>query len=168
MTRPAITSRLPWRTDFKPLEWSEFRSLRGGSVLLALALTLLAGCGRRGLEVVPVGGTITYHGDSWPRGGTLYFTSAEPAAGLPSRPAWAHFNTAGEFRATSFSPGDGLVPGLYRVSVEAWEQAPEMGTKRLPKSLVPEKYQSPRTSGLEIDVASGQGKVTVAWDVPKP
>ena len=60
------------------------------------------------------------------------------------------------------------MPGRYQVSVEAWDTAPEMGSKALPRSLVPQKYQSPKTSGLEVDVASGQSKITVAWDVPKP
>jgi hypothetical protein len=87
---------------------------------------------------------------------------------MPIRPAWADFDTAGEFRATSFSPGDGLVPGRYQVSVEAWDTAPQMGSKSLPRSLVPQKYQSPKTSGLEVEVAAGQRKITVVWDVPKP
>ena len=43
-----------------------------------------------------------------------------------------------------------------------------MGAKSLPRSLVPKKYQSAKNSDLEIDVAPGQGKITVAWDVPKP
>ena len=98
----------------------------------------------------------------------MYFTSAEPATGMPIRPGWAKFDTNGEFRATSFSPGDGLVPGHYHVGIEAWDKTPEMGAKSLPRSLVPQKYQSPKTSGLEVEVASGQSKVTVVWDVPKP
>ncbi len=137
-------------------------------MFLVLALTVFAGCGRNGPEVVPVEGKITYSGGPWPRGGFVFFTTAEPADGMPIRPAWAKFDTAGQFRATSFSPGDGLVPGCYKVYLEAWDKGPEMGAKRLPISLVPQKYMSPKTSGLEIDVASGQGKITVAWDVPKP
>jgi hypothetical protein len=178
MTRPRTTLRLLRRTDFNPFQLrrtafnpfqrSEFRSTTRWGIFLAMALLLFAGCGRNGPEVVPVAGKITYAGGPWPRGGMLFFTSAEPAAGMPIRPAWARFDTSGQFRATSFSSGDGLVPGRYAVSVEAWDTAPVMGSKRLPRSLVPQKYQSPKTSGLEVVVASGQGKVTVAWDVPKP
>jgi hypothetical protein len=138
-----------------------------GSIVLLFALAALAGCGQSGPEVVPVEGKITYGGGSWPRGGSLYFASAEPAAGLPRRPASATFDASGEFRPTSFKPGDGLVPGRYLVSVEAWESAPTMGAKP-PRSLVPKKYQSPQTSGLEIEVVSGQGKITKTWDIPKP
>ena len=133
-----------------------------------MALCVLAGCARSGPEVVPVAGKITYAGGPWPRGGFIFFTTDEPAAGMPIRPAWATFDTDGQFQATSFSPGDGLVPGRYKVYIEAWEKAPEMGAKSLPRSLVPKKYPSAKTSDLEIDVAPGQGKITVAWDVPKP
>ncbi len=118
--------------------------------------------------MVPVEGTITYAGGPWPRGGYLFFTSSQPAVGMPIRPAWATFDTAGHFHATSFSPGDGLVPGRYRVFLEAWETQPVMGSKSPPRSLVPAKYQKPQTSDLQLEVVSGQGKVTAAWDVPRP
>jgi len=133
---------------------------------MAIILIASAGCSRKGTEVVPVKGNITHAGVAWPNGGTLYFTSAEPAVGIPIRPAWASFNADGEFRVTSFSPGDGLVPGRYQVSVEAWETAPIMGSMSPPRSLVPQKYLSPKTSGLEVEIASGQSNATVAWDVP--
>ena len=135
---------------------------------IGLPLGLAGGCGSRGPEVVPVEGTITYGGGAWPRPGTLYFTPAEPAADLPRRPGYATFGVNGKFQATSFSSNDGLVPGRYRVGVESWESPPRMGKRPTPKSSVPAKFQSPATSGLELEVRSGQRRVSVQWDVPKP
>ena len=117
---------------------------------------------------MPVEGTITYGGGAWPRPGMLYFTPVEPAAGFPRRPGYATFAADGKFQATSFSSNDGLVPGRYRVGVEAWESPPLMGKRSPPKSNVPAKFRSPATSGLELEVRAGQRRVSVQWDVPKP
>lgn len=117
--------------------------------------------------MVRVEGTITCARGSWPARGTLYFTPVEPAPGFPARPGWADFEPDGRFTATSFAPGDGLMPGRYHIGIECWAQPPAMGSKTPPKSAVPAKYQSPATSGLELDIKPGQGKATVQWDVPK-
>jgi hypothetical protein len=41
-----------------------------------------------------------------------------------------------------------------------------MGAKTPAKSAVPDKYRSPETSGLELEIKPGQSKVTLDWDVP--
>jgi hypothetical protein len=138
------------------------------TLLMAAVCLLLSGCGRRGPEVVPVDGKITSGGGSWPKPGMLYFTPEQPANGLPNRPAWAKFTTEGKFHVTSFTPDDGLVPGRYRVGVECFETPPAMGAVTPARSRVPQKYRSPATSGLEVNVAPGQRKVSLNWDVPKP
>jgi hypothetical protein len=136
-------------------------------LLLVPVCLLMTGCGRSGPEVVPVEGKVTYGGGIWPRAGMLYFTPVEPAVGFPNRPAWAEFAADGSFRATSFKPGDGLVPGRYQVAVECWDAPPAMGSKTPARSCVLPKYRSPTTSGFEVSVSPGQKKVALEWDVPK-
>ena len=134
--------------------------------LLACCLAMV-GCGRSGVEVVPVEGKITYGGGSWPVGGNLMFAPVSVAEGQPRRSAVATFDTEGNFRATSFHPGDGLVPGEYQAAIECWKVAPGIGVPRA-ISYVPDKFQSPATSGLKVTVPQGQRKVAIQWDVPKP
>ncbi len=136
-------------------------------VPLLLWLLLVAGCGRGGPEVVPVRGQITRGGGPWPQPGMIYFTTVEPADGLPDRPAYAQFDAQGNFRVTSFQPDDGLVPGRYRAAVECWQSAPQMSDPTPPVSYVPARFRSPQTSGLEVTVEPGERSVSIRWDVPE-
>jgi hypothetical protein len=133
-----------------------------------MALAALAGCGHSGPKLVPVSGRITFAGGTWPNAGALYFTPVEAAAGFPMRPGSADFGTDGNFTVTSFKPGDGLVPGRYHIGIQCWSTAPVMGSKTAAKSVISEKYRSPATSGLELEVKPDESSATVQWDVPKP
>ncbi len=133
---------------------------------LALLLTVLSGCGQRGLKPVAVRGQITYDGGQWPKPGCLYFTS-QPANGVTTRPGIAGFGTDGRFQVTTSRPGDGLLPGEYQVSVECWEADSTMNPADLPRSFVPEMYQSGATSGLHLTVpADSSQPIEVQFDVP--
>ena len=67
----------------------------------------------------------------------LFFAPSEPAEGFPRRPGTADFNEDGEFEASSFKTGDGLLPGKYVVNVECWEVPPSMGAGPPAKTAVP-------------------------------
>lgn len=112
-------------------------------------------------------GTITYGGGPWPGPGTLYFTPVDTANQQPIRPGWANFDTQGKFHATTLKEGDGLLPGQYLVALETFTTPWKMGEPK-PKTLAPERFERPPTSGLTVTVMSKQRKVTVQWDVPKP
>ena len=143
--------------------------MRGVLVVSLGALCLLsAGCGHSGPAMVCVEGKVTYGGGPWPKSGMIYFAPKEAASGLPLRPARAEFDANGEFRVTSFRPGDGLVPGRYGAAVECWKVPPSMGSSVPSESYVPAKYQLPATSGLELNIHPGQGDVRLQWDIPKP
>jgi hypothetical protein len=81
---------------------------------------------------------------------------------------YAEFDAEGRFRVVS-SSYSGLVPGRYGVAVECWRAAPSIRnpTVGADASFVPPKYQSPVTSGLELEIKPGQGSVVVHWDIPK-
>lgn len=132
-----------------------------------LFLLFLIGCGRSGPEVVPVDGTITFGGGPWPKPGSLIFAAESPAPGMPNRPAMGLFDTDGRLTVTTYTRGDGLIPGKYKMAVECWEVRPEMMSPTSPKSYVPKRYASPQTSGLAVVVEPGQKVVTLNLDVPK-
>jgi hypothetical protein len=138
------------------------------SRLHCLLLALICGCGRAGPEIVPVKGTITLNGGPWPQAGTLYLTPFEAAQGQPETPGYAAFDKEGKFVADC-TLGNGLVPGKYRVGVESWQLSPDETRPEKPEgvSLVPDKYRSPATSGLEFEVASGSDGVELSFDVKK-
>lgn len=120
----------------------------------------VAGCGRGGPETVSVHGKVTFAGGPCPGPGTIYFAPIEVPEGLPRRPATADFNTDGQFEATSFTPGDGLVPGRYRVTLTCWKEPPKpYGPPAA--SFTPPGYQPP-----ELAVERGAiGPIEVNYDV---
>ena len=119
--------------------------------LLLICLLLVAvGCGNEH-GTVKVSGSVTVGGSSPPGPGTITFTVVEPASGFPNRPAMAKFDEDGSYAATSYEPGDGLLPGKYQVAVECYETPPNMDGKPV-KSFIDKKYMNGETSGLEIDV----------------
>lgn len=146
-----------------------FPALRCGAVLLAYAA--LPGCepaASRGL--VPVTGRITLDGGPWPRPGTLTFLPAEEqppggaAGGLPpTRAGFAEFDTEGRFVAQTRRPGDGLMPGRYRVGVSCWLQPPDLAAAGS-GPVAPEAVRDPLKSDLYADI-SPTGAATLSLDV---
>jgi hypothetical protein len=112
---------------------------------------------------VPVSGTVLYQGAPV-SGATVVFegeTAARPGVGVTDQ--------AGKFRLSSYSEGDGVPPGKYRVAITKFEAPPpaqedtsmEAAAARkpepasAPKSLLPKRYADSATSGLEETVAEG-------------
>jgi hypothetical protein len=80
------------------------------------------------------------------------------------RPASGAFEKDGRFKAQTFDPGDGLMPGKYLVSIECWDTPPNMQGNP-GKSFVPRKYQNPQTSGLVVEVTPKSRAQDVRFDV---
>ena len=140
--------------------------LKGVILLVGIGL-LLCGCGSKGPNLVPVREEITWDGGPWPKPGTLSIVPAEADAGVPRRPASADFDTEGKFAVTTFTPGDGLLPGKYRIGVNCWEVPMTMANPAPGKNAAPLKYRSPETSGLELTVEAGKSLTGLQLDVPK-
>lgn len=132
------------------------RGQRGQRIPTFIALAFLTfvaatlGCGNKH-GTVPVSGTVTVNNQAPPGPGTVLFTVVEPAEGFPNRPSMAKFDTTGKYSVTTYDPGDGLLPGSYKVAVECYETPPNMDGKPV-KSYIDEKYIKPATSGLELTV----------------
>jgi hypothetical protein len=134
---------------------------------------LLLACGddQFGRKRYPVSGSVTYNGNAVEKG-EVNFQNVDPdgsaATGIIEN---------GRYSLTTFSPGDGAIPGKYRVSVTSKNvdmaaAEAELVKKGMPKgtampqefsakaqkdakSNIPPKYSIPDTSGLEYTVKEG-------------
>ncbi|MCC6508226.1 MAG: hypothetical protein IT423_03910 [Pirellulaceae bacterium] len=122
-------------------------------LLFCTTMCAVLGCGNGMPQTVRVTGTVTFDGQKPPGPGIVYFLPQEPAGDLPLRPATGDFDAEGRYAAMTFEPGDGMIPGKYKVYIECWEQAPNMEGKPV-KSFVPKKYQNAETSGIEINLTT--------------
>jgi hypothetical protein len=146
-------------THAKPIRLTYYLAASVGVVL-----TCFLGCTDSGLPIVPVRGKVTFNGGPPPKPGSVTFSPISVAEGLPHRPGTANFDTSGEFEATSFKPGDGLIEGTYQASVDCWLQNPSASD---PGSFerfnaVPKGFQPPT-----VEVKADAGVVEVNIDVPK-
>jgi hypothetical protein len=138
-------------------------------LLLAIAVASLAlyGCGRGRPGIVPVSGQVTIDHQPCPAKATVWFTAVEAAPGFTLHPAIGDCDEQGFYRAKTFAPGDGLLPGKYRIWVACWEVPPNMEGKPV-KSYLPAKYASPTTSGLELAIEPGSPAQFFNVDIDGP
>ena len=132
-------------------------------VIAAGFLMLCGGCGPSRPKTVRVEGKVKWSKGQWPAAGMIIFVPTEPAPGFPRHPGQATFDRDGNFRATTYTEGDGLMPGKYRVGVVCGE--PVVGDKPS-KSYVPLKYESPALSPLKLDIKPDDSARRVDFDVP--
>jgi hypothetical protein len=122
---------------------------------LIVSLGVLAGCSH-GRPVAPVSGIVTYGGKPVPRG-TVVFMPVESGP-----PAYGNIKSDGHYTLKTYSPGDGAVLGKHAVMITALEQlTPEEAAdaSRMPKMLIPAKYNDTKTSGLTAEVGPGNNEV---------
>lgn len=129
---------------------------------VAIVLVAAAGCGGNPLGLIPVDGRVTFDGGPPPKPCSLTFVpepSAETSAAGRSRAGRADADEAGKFRASTFRPGDGLLPGRYKVHVVCWEVHATDDTPGV--SHVPTGFQAP-----PLVVPAGERNATYTVDVP--
>jgi hypothetical protein len=120
----------------------------------AILLVTIAGCARSNPHCIAVSGQVTYQGKQV-KAGMIAFTRLEQAAGGGLvRPATADLQADGSYAMTTFREGDGALPGEYAVSIVSFDYSGKRDeSQRLP-SMIPAKYGSPETSGLNVRVPS--------------
>ena len=114
------------------------------SSLVLFEVVLSFGCAPSEPERVEVAGTVQLDGEPLTKGGTIRFV---PGGG---RPASSRIRPDGSFELNSSTVSktvEGLVPGLYRVSVTSNEFP---GEDMEPIWFAPAHYSDHRTSGIEI------------------
>lgn len=135
----------------------------------------LEGCGSGRPETVPVSGVVTLDGKPIEGANVMLYPDTGELAGAGTqgkksdavgRPAVGATDKDGKFTLETFEPGDGALPGKYKVGVIKKEVtgfladqdglsggiAPA-GVKE--KWITPQKYADPNKSGLTAEVKSG-------------
>jgi hypothetical protein len=132
--------------DLKDYIWCRF------SILAALAL--LAGCGG---GRYPVHGRVVYEDGSPLTEGTVV---GEMVEGETRVMAQGSVKSDGTFSWGTQRPGDGALPGKYRVVV----LPRAVGEREASQGLLPAvdpKFSNPRTSGIDFEVQAGKNELNV-------
>lgn len=152
-----------------------FIAVQSGAALLSLGLILLVGCGDDGFgRRYPVSGKVSVKGVPLEHGRISF----EPEPGKEGRVASGEIEN-GAYTLTTHSPGDGALPGSYRVTIVAKDvnndnvvknagggagrQDDIYKAEKAAKRLVPAKYELAETSGLKAEV--GEKTNTFDFDV---
>jgi hypothetical protein len=119
--------------------------------LFSLLGIVVAGCsGPKGPELTRITGVVTFEGK--PVGpGTVAFLPSDPTGS----PASGTIEKNGTFKMSMFNPGDGALPGSYKVAVTVIKEpvhGDEKGNLFPATFLSPERYMNPETSGFTITV----------------
>ncbi len=99
-------------------------------------------------QTVPVTGRLEFNGGPMPNRGMILFVPIETAEGYIRRPGRSMFDESGQFEASSWNRGDGLVPGTYFIRIDC-RQYVQTTRRPIVKSHVPKRYNQRDTSPLE-------------------
>ncbi len=125
---------------------------RAAAIVMTLSLTVLAatsGCGGGGDDgpaAVPAAGTIKYKGKPLETG-TIQF--------VPEKGRAAHGTIQdGKFTLTTYTEGDGAVPGKHGVGVVSTKEvaAKKKGAEPQSVYVVPQSYASPGGTNISVDI----------------
>jgi len=130
--------------------------------VIALALLLFApGCGKSKYEIVKVQGTVSYQGQPLKQGDISFIPVQVEGDGL-RRMAVSAINDQGEYVLNSFKPGDGVIPGEYKVIIVSRDKA---STEASDAEIAALKWHAPK---VYADVATTPLKATISRDAPQP
>lgn len=142
------------------LSHKRFTSGKLTALLFAAGCALaIAGCGPRE-QIVPVSGQVSYNGKPLTFGGVSF----HPPKGQPAR---GTIDEQGRFVLSTHAEGDGAVVGKHQVRVTCYEGQHASARSRpdaepaLGKLLIPERYSSIATSGIEVEVEPGMPEVVI-------
>ena len=115
---------------------------------IAASFLVFTGCGSKTPAVAPVKGIVLLDDKPLTTGRVMTLPSA-------GRGANGLIEKDGSFKLSTFGKGDGALIGTHKVAVVAYENQ-GTGPEATNKSLVPEQYTNPETSGFTIDVKAGE------------
>ena len=114
------------------------------------------GCG--GAEAPPktvkIEGVVTFEGQPLDQGKVTLHPSLTAVEGVPRRVATGEIS-GGKFTLSTFAPGDGAIPGDYKVTVESIVKEvtmEEFNEGKREESAIPDKYRNSLTSGVTATI----------------
>ncbi|HOM17966.1 MAG TPA: hypothetical protein PLQ00_11595 [Thermoguttaceae bacterium] len=167
--------RILWQITLRRSRGWRLESWVVWGVILAVVAGL-EGCGSGRPKTIPVTGVVTLDGKPIEGANVTFYPDTGESAGAGSqqkkadatvRPATGTTDKDGKFTLKTFEPGDGALPGKYKVAIIKKEVtgfladkdglsggiAPE-GVKE--KWIIPQKYADPNKSGLPpVEVKPG-------------
>ena len=105
------------------------------------------GCGSRKPSLVPVSGKVVSKETPFPNAEIVLHPQFEGPGWMPI----ASIQQDGTFKVATRDPGDGALPGKYKVTI-TWK--PVIDHNGDGPNVLPPQYASPKTTPLEIDVQS--------------
>jgi hypothetical protein len=114
------------------------------------SVVVLIGCGdgRVKLPTAPVAGAVTYQGKPLATGRIVFFHPSGQAAATD-------LNADGTFKLAAFQ-GKNQVAIMSYIAERPGATPKGRGAMPTPKSLIPERYAEPATSGLTFEVKPGE------------
>lgn len=129
------------------------------SIVLAVgavvfAIQWLSGCsgGSDRPVTVAVEGEVTWNQDAL-KSGTITFY---PKDGKTGRTATGTIDARGQFQMMTYSPGDGVIPGEYQVSVRAYAEPVDPNAKTEGTRILPDKFYDAAKSGLNASIKADE------------
>ena len=118
----------------------------------------ILGCGSSETPLAPVTGVVTYQGEPLPRG-TIVFTP-DTSRGTRGPIALGKIEADGKY--TLYTKNDpGAVSGWHVITIVAVEEPmnASLNNAARPRMLLPQKYQSPSSSGLVREVKTNEPNI---------
>lgn len=144
-----------------------------GFLFLAGTVAWIGCTGQAGIEgTIRVTGTVLYQGQPVENATVVFAPEGQ------GRAASGQTDSRGRFQLTTLSANDGALPGKYQVAVSKIEVIGAMSEEEslayvekhgkppevIHKSLLPEQFKTPDTSGLAVEVIKG-GKNDFTFDL---
>lgn len=124
------------------------------AILAAAGLPLLGGCGKKVVpgrpETAPVTGQVIADGEPLPECRIVFAPQDHKyaAAGVTDE--------AGRFSLQTFEPGDGAVPGKFKIMVMKFTVVENPNGSVTETHFLPDAYRNPTSSGLGTIVKKGE------------
>ena len=136
---------------------STHRSPAQSAIVVAIFCLAAVGCGGGPEipELYSVTGKVTYQGKPVPNAKLVFIPEKEDKkeAGKPGNRPAAETNENGEYTVLWGQDAEGAPAGKYTITILAYAPyGPGDDTESAPPSLIPLKYNNPKTSGLTREV----------------
>lgn len=128
---------------------------------LMLALACAVGCGPKAPSAQPASGSVTIDGKPAQGVELVFFADEPPAPELFVPTPRAYTDAEGAYSVSTYTGGDGLPAGEYRISASWMTERPENADPESFQSVdrLDGKYGDPDQSGLRATIVSGTNEI---------